>query len=173
MISLFELNLIIFISSIFLNINKIYNYKLRKTLIKNEWTQVAFIQTDSVWQLFLDGSLQVDIHELRLVSDCDVNELNYKSENEFKISDSNLDEKYHSMRGDLTHTYLYNAQLSEETILRNIFMCEKIENVMIAFDWSNVSINNHLRKFKKKLNGFCIGCSYPEFVKHAIVNYQG
>lgn len=110
---------------------------------------------------------------MKLVSKCESDQSETKNENEFKIIDSKLGEKYHSIRGDLTRTYLYNTQLSEETLLKDLFICEKISNVSLAFDWSNLLINNYLRKFKRKSNGFCVGCSNPDFVRHAIINYQG
>jgi hypothetical protein len=43
---------------------------LRKSIKKSEWTQIAFVQSDDIWQLFLDGSLQVDINDLKLDTNC-------------------------------------------------------------------------------------------------------
>ena len=79
------------------------------------------------------------------------------------------------MRGDLTRTYLLNALLSEEDILRNIFSCEKfpIDSSKYAFDWSNVLMSSNLKQFKKKPNDFCLECPDPELIKKALISYQG
>ena len=44
-----------YIFSLYININKIYNFNLRNSLRKSEWTQIAFVHSDTIWQLFLDG----------------------------------------------------------------------------------------------------------------------
>lgn len=162
-------------SSLFININKIYSIKLSKILTKNEWIQIAFIQTDLVWQLFLDGSLRIDINDLRLDMKCNNNNDTIKI-NEFKIMESLLfDKKYYytPMRGDLTKTYLFNLNLTEEDVIRNIFICEKYNENHLIFDWSRVLIGSFLKQFKRKFNQFCQNCPQPEFSKNTLINYQG
>ena len=50
-----------------------YNFQLRQSLKRNEWTQVAFVHSDTQpqWLLFIDGSLQIDIYQLRLHTSCE------------------------------------------------------------------------------------------------------
>ncbi|CAF0727468.1 unnamed protein product [Brachionus calyciflorus] len=161
---------------------KSYYFDLNKQLIKNSWLQLIFLHDEHKFRIFINGVPELSLEDFSHIFNLTYCSkfLSEKKENNFKITDdleSTDNEYFQPMRGEITRAYLYNYELNEEEILSNFFKCDtKISNrneSLIAFDWSNVQIDNYLSEFKKKSTNFCQNCKEPDLIKHAFLYYDG
>lgn len=54
--------------------NASYYFDMRKELVRNKWTQIAFRQTEKSFTVFLDGASHFDIKDFPIINETNCHE---------------------------------------------------------------------------------------------------
>lgn len=146
-------------------------FDLAKTLVRNRWTQLVFVQTEYDFRLFVDGAVHFDFKDFDIdyvefncvsgdVADAPPQRMSSKKPlNYFEITDYDNETRrqlYEPMRGEITRVNVFNFDQTDEDILNGFFKCVDVEvNGKANFIWSHVLIDEYLSEFNRKPSSFC------------------